>query len=168
MGAPGTQVAANGEAPGRWHLTGQREHGTSSRTPGVTSCRLLGSEEPAKLKRVSAPDNIQSVVAIVMAAQERTARQIASLELIVAAIVEGAELTATDDEHDPEGATIAYERAQATALLRQAREDCEALVITRRQLEARQRPVCTVCRSEIDLERVAALPTATRCIGCAA
>ena len=46
------------------------------------------------------------------AEQERTARQIASLEAIVAAIVEGSELTSTDDEHDPEGATIAYERAQ--------------------------------------------------------
>ena len=44
-----------------------------------------------------------------------------SLEAIVAAIVEGSELTSTDDEHDPEGATIAYERTQAIALLRQAR-----------------------------------------------
>ena len=131
------------------------------------SCRLPGPEEPAKLRRVSALD-IQSVLAIVRDAQERTARQIASLELIVAAIVEGSELTSTDDEHDPEGATIAYERAQATALLRQAREDSDALVITRRQLEERQRPLCTVCRSEIDLERLAALPTTTRCIGCAA
>ena len=108
------------------------------------------------------------VLATVMVAQERTARQIASLELIVAAIVEGSALTSTDDEHDPEGATIAYERAQALALLRQAREDADALDITRAQLEAGQRVACTVCRREIDLERVAALPTTTRCIGCAA
>ena len=60
------------------------------------------------------------MLASVELARERTARQIASLEDIVAAIVEGSELTSTDDEHDPEGATIAYERAQATALLRQA------------------------------------------------
>ena len=130
------------------------------------SCRLLGSDEPAKMRRVSALDT-QSVLAIVRVAQERTARQVASLEVNVAAIVEGSELTSTDDEHDPEGATIAYERAQATALLRQAREDCDALVTARRQLEERQRLVCTVCRREIDLERVAALPTTTRCIGCA-
>ena len=128
---------------------------------------MPGLEEPAKLRKVSALD-IQGVLAIVRVAQERTARQIVSLELIVAAIVEGSELTSTDDEHDPEGATIAYERAQATALLRQAREDSEALVMTRRQLEQRRRVVCTVCRREIDLERVAALPTATRCIDCAA
>ena len=111
--------------------------------------------------------DIQSALAIVRVAQERTAHQVASLEAIVAAIVEGSELTSTDDEHDPEGATIAYERAQATALLRQAREDRDALVITRRQLDDHQRPVCMVCRREIALERVAALPTTTRCIGCA-
>ena len=112
--------------------------------------------------------DIQSVLVVVSVAQARTARQVASLELVVAAIVEGSELTSTDDEHDPGGATIAYERAQATALLGQAREDSDALAITRRQLEQRQRPVCTVCGRAIDLERVAALPTTTRCIDCAA
>ena len=100
-------------------------------------------------------------------ARERTARQIASLEDIVAAIVEGSELTSTDDEHDPEGATIAYERAQATALLRQARADADALVITRTQLQQHGRVACAVCGGSIGLERVAALPTATRCIRCA-
>ncbi|RYJ06989.1 MAG: molecular chaperone DnaK, partial [Actinomycetales bacterium] len=32
-------------------------------------------------------------------------------------IVETSRLTATDDEHDPEGSTIAFERSQTTALL---------------------------------------------------
>ena len=105
--------------------------------------------------------DIQSVLAAVEAEQERTARQVASLEAIVATIVEGSELTSTDDEHDPEGATIAYERAQAIALLRQARADWDALVITRRLLNERRQVVCSVCRREIDLERVAALPTTT-------
>ena len=53
--------------------------------------------------------------------------QIADLERSFAGIVEAAELTSTDDEHDPEGATIAYERAQVSALLRQARDDLVAL-----------------------------------------
>ena len=111
--------------------------------------------------------NIDSVLAIVEAEQERTARQVASLEAIVAAIVEGSALTSTDDEHDPEGATIAYERAQASALLRQARTDGDALVVTRRQLEQHQQVICSVCGRVIDLQRVAALPTATRCVRCA-
>jgi RNA polymerase-binding transcription factor DksA len=116
---------------------------------------------------VGTPD-IQSLIEIVAAEQDRTARQIASLEAVVAAIIDGSELVSTDDEHDPEGATIAYERAQASALLRQARADRDALVDTRRQLEQGQRVVCAVCGRDIDLERVAALPTTARCVVCAA
>jgi DnaK suppressor protein len=112
--------------------------------------------------------DIHGVLAVVAAEQERTDRQIASLEAIVAAIVEGSELTSTDDEHDPEGATIAYERAQASALLRQARADHDALAITRRELDERRQVICAVCGRVIDLERVAALPTTTRCVQCAA
>lgn len=111
--------------------------------------------------------DIPSLLEIVDAAQERTARQIASLESIVAAIVEGSELVSTDDEHDPEGATIAYERAQAGALLRQARADRDALAVTRHQLEMGRHLVCEVCGRDIDLERVAALPTTARCVTCA-
>ena len=109
----------------------------------------------------------QSLLAVVAAEQERTTRQISSLEAVVASIVEGSELVATDDEHDPEGATIAYERAQASALLRQARLDLDALVATRRQLESGQPVTCVDCGRDIDLERLAALPTTCRCVGCA-
>jgi RNA polymerase-binding transcription factor DksA len=112
--------------------------------------------------------DIQSVLAVVQAEQERAARRVASLEAVVATIVEGSELTSTDDEHDPEGATIAYERAQASALLRQARADCDALLTTRTQLDEDRRVVCSVCGRDIDIERVAALPTTTRCVRCAA
>ena len=111
--------------------------------------------------------DLQGVVAAVEAEQERTARQVAALEAALAAIVEGSELTSTDDEHDPEGATIAYERAQTIALLRQARADCDALAITRRELDEGRPVVCSVCRRDIDLERVAVLPTTTRCVQCA-
>ena len=120
-----------------------------------------------KLIGVEARD-ILSLLAIVAAEQERTARQIASLEAVLATIVEGSELVSTDDEHDPEGATIAYERAQAIALLRQARADLDTLAVTSRQLELGQQVVCKDCGRDIDLERVAALPTTSRCVGCAA
>ena len=128
--------------------------------------RLRRSDGEARLIRVGALD-IHSVLEVVEAEQKRTALQIASLEAIVAAIVEGSELASTDDEHDPEGATIAYERAQASALLRQARADCDALVVTRRRLEQGQRVICADCGRDIDLERLAALPTTGRCVRCA-
>ena len=118
-------------------------------------------------ERVS-PTDAQSVLTTVRAEEERTARQVESLEQVVASIVEASELTSTDDEHDPEGTTIAYERAQAIALLRQAREDLDALVVTRALLESAQVVICAVCGHTIDLERVATLPTTRRCIRCAA
>ena len=40
-------------------------------------------------------------------------------------IVVAAELSNTDDEHDPEGTTIAFERAPVSALLSQALLDLE-------------------------------------------
>jgi RNA polymerase-binding transcription factor DksA len=114
------------------------------------------------------PADAQSVLTTVRREQQRTARQVESLESLVASIVEASELTSTDDEHDSEGATIAYERAQAIALLRQAREDLDALAVTRKQLESTQVVTCSVCGRTIDLERIAALPTTSRCIRCAA
>jgi len=119
--------------------------------------------QPERVSRADA----QSVLTTVRAEEERTARQVESLEGVVASIVEASELTSTDDEHDPEGATIAYERAQAIALLRQAREDLDALAVTRRQLESTQLMTCSVCGRTIDLERIATLPTTSRRIRCA-
>ena len=128
---------------------------------------LRRTDRAAKLVGVG-PLDIPSLLALVEAEQERTARQIASLEAVVAAIVEASELISTDDEHDPEGATIAYERAQASALLRQARADRDALIVTRRQLDLGRQVVCAVCGRDIDFERVAAVPTTSRCVECAA
>ena len=129
--------------------------------------RLAARSSTGQPERVS-PADAHSVLTIVRAEQQRTARQVESLEGVVASIVEASELTSTDDEHDPEGATIAYERAQAIALLRQAREDLDALAITLVQLESAHEVVCSICGRAIDLERVATLPTTSRCIRCAA
>jgi DnaK suppressor protein len=111
--------------------------------------------------------DLESLLAVVDAERERTADRIASLESLVASIVEGSELVSTDDEHDPEGATIAYERAQASALLRQARADLDALAARHRELEREERVVCVSCGREINPERLAALPTTSHCVACA-
>lgn len=113
------------------------------------------------------PHETERLVAIVEAERDRSERQLESLRRAVASIVEGAELTATDDEHDPEGATIAYERAQATALLRQAEADVEVLSDLVATLRSGGWPVCAVCGAELSIERLEALPTAQRCVRCA-
>ena len=72
-----------------------------------------------------------------------------------------------DDEHDPEGATIAFERQQVVALLEQARRrlaDVEAALAHR---EAGTYGICETCGRPIAPERLAARPAARTCIDCA-
>jgi DnaK suppressor protein len=97
----------------------------------------------------------------------RTIDQIASLERSYDGIVEAAELTSTDDEHDPEGATIAYERAQVSALLRQARDDLVALDDSLDRIAGATVWTCAVCSGPIALDRLLALPGTRTCIRCA-
>lgn len=82
-------------------------------------------------------------------------------------IVEAAVQSNVDDEHDPEGTTIAFERQQVAALLRQAKADREALLLARDRVEHPGYGVCEHCQGFIGVERLLVLPSATRCIDCA-
>lgn len=101
-------------------------------------------------------------------AQERAQalERAAALRRDVERIVESTSLTATDDEHDPEG-TTAFERAQAQALL-----DATAVALTEidaalARVEAGTYGVCERCGRPIAPERLEARPVARTCIGCA-
>ncbi|MGD0310861.1 MAG: TraR/DksA C4-type zinc finger protein [Acidimicrobiales bacterium] len=72
-----------------------------------------------------------------------------------------------DDEHDPEGSTLAYERAQVAALLAEAECNLGDLDTASARLKAGTYSVCEACGEKIALERLEALPAARRCIGCA-
>src|SRR6187200_3409475 len=72
-----------------------------------------------------------------------------------------------DDEHDPEGATIGFERAQLTALLTATRERIAEVDDALRRLDAGTYGVCEGCGRPIAEERLAARPFARRCIACA-
>lgn len=97
----------------------------------------------------------------------RVSDQIANLQHSFAGIVDGTELASTDDEHDPEGTTIAYERAQVSALLTQAREDLVALDAARERIENATIEICVVCSGPIAFERLLALPGVRTCVHCA-
>jgi RNA polymerase-binding transcription factor DksA len=72
-----------------------------------------------------------------------------------------------DDEHDPEGATVAFERQQLAALLdaAHAREAAAVEALSRR--EEGGYGTCESCDRPIGKERLIARPTATRCVSCA-
>ncbi len=99
--------------------------------------------------------------------RSRTAEQLAGLRRSFADIVEAAELTSTDDEHDPEGATIAYERALVSALVRQAVDDLVALDAALDRVADATIQTCAACGGRIELTRLLALPSVRTCFGCA-
>jgi len=101
------------------------------------------------------------------AAGRQADEQIVTLTANVDAIVEAAELVGTDDEHDPEGTTIAFERAQATALLNQARADRHAVDAALRRLDEGTFGTCETCGQSIGKPRLEAIPAASKCINCA-
>jgi RNA polymerase-binding transcription factor DksA len=98
----------------------------------------------------------------------QTVAQIEALQADLADIISAAELVATDDEHDPEGATIAFERARIDALLSQARGHLKAIDHAERRAADGHYGRCERCGQLIPAARLAARPTATLCVQCAA
>jgi DnaK suppressor protein len=74
----------------------------------------------------------------------------------------------SDDEHDPEGSTIAFERAQVSALLAEARASLTDLDLALARLEAGGYGTCQRCGAAIAAERLAARPATQTCVSCAA
>src|SRR6476660_1887221 len=76
----------------------------------------------------------------------RARERVAALEREFAGLAEAASAAGTDDEHDPEGATLAFERQHAAALLEAAREQMAALDDALRRLDEGRYGVCDRCR----------------------
>ncbi|GAA1785623.1 TraR/DksA C4-type zinc finger protein [Luedemannella flava] len=102
------------------------------------------------------------------AARVDTVGQIAALTADLHGVMAAAYVVATDDEHDPEGATIAFERAQVAALLDQARQRLADLDDALARLDQGSYGTCAGCGRPIDPERLVARPAARTCITCAA
>jgi RNA polymerase-binding transcription factor DksA len=72
-----------------------------------------------------------------------------------------------DDEHDPEGSTIAFERAQLAALLHETQASLDAVDLALAKLSRGDFGICEECHATIESERLSALPTARLCFRCA-
>jgi RNA polymerase-binding transcription factor DksA len=95
-----------------------------------------------------------------------TTRLIDALTRQEQAIVEASALTTNDDEHDPEGATVAFERAQVQGMLRQARLDLVDLDRAVARVASGEYWVCERCGGPIATGRLEARPATRICIGC--
>jgi DnaK suppressor protein len=110
------------------------------------------------------PPGIRAALA---AEQTATLAQVAALEREFSDIVAASQAANADDEHDPEGATIAYERQHVVALLEQARAHLAAIGDALARLDTGGYGHCEGCGEPIAPERLAARPTATCCVACA-
>jgi len=102
-------------------------------------------------------------------ATERAAAadRLAGLERQFRELVESARQSNADDEHDPEGATIAFERQHVVALVSLARERLGEIDSGLDRLAAGRYGSCERCGQPIGAERLAARPAARTCIACA-
>lgn len=93
--------------------------------------------------------------------------QIGALSRDLAGVIEASRSSNADDEHDPEGATIAFERAQVAALLAAARQRLADLDAALARHAAGTYGTCEVCGRPIPVGRLEVRPAARTCVSCA-
>jgi RNA polymerase-binding transcription factor DksA len=96
-----------------------------------------------------------------------TEQRLADLTGDFTGIVAASESSNADDEHDPEGATIAFERSQVGALIAQARQALAEIDAAERRLAEGSYGRCERCGGGIAAGRLEARPVARTCIECA-
>ena len=87
-------------------------------------------------------------------------------DAIVASTREGS--AGSDDEHDPEGATVAFERQHVAALLAREQDHLAAIDTALGKIESGTYEICDMCGGPIGAERLAARPASLICVRCAA
>jgi DnaK suppressor protein len=99
--------------------------------------------------------------------RQQALRRLAALTGDFDAVVEASRDSNADDEHDPEGATIAFERSQVAALVLQVRGHLAEVEAALERLEVGSYGICERCGQPIAQARLEARPAASRCIRCA-
>lgn len=110
-------------------------------------------------------DKLERSIAVKIA---ETIARIDSLGRSLDDIVRSSEGSPPDDEHDPDGATSGFERAQIASLLDSARNELKELEWARERLEVGTFGLCESCGRPITTERLRARPSVRTCVDCAA
>jgi DnaK suppressor protein len=125
-----------------------------------------GTEPTRGTSKVFAMDE-SAIRHVLNAERATTLARIQAMQADLDAIVAASANANADDEHDPEGSTIAYERAQVAALLAGAQSNLGDLDSALARLSAGEYSICERCHSQISAERLAALPAVRTCFVCA-
>lgn len=116
----------------------------------------------------SSDPDLSNIRTALMAARDEAVAQRDARVADFEEFVDGADLVNTDDEHDPEGATIAFERAQVIALRDDAERRIAAIDDALARLDAGTYGKCTGCGRPVPPARLAAVPGVETCVDCAA
>ncbi len=108
----------------------------------------------------------QSAADLLEAERSRCLTQLNRLEQEFQGIIESGS-GGTDDEHDPEGATLAYERQHVAALAGQVQQHLAEIDAAVGRLQDGSYGQCESCGQLIGAARLTARPMATTCVGCA-
>ncbi|MEI7057430.1 TraR/DksA C4-type zinc finger protein [Nocardioides sp. CCNWLW239] len=100
--------------------------------------------------------------------RRQTLTRLADLTDDFDAVVAASRDTNADDEHDPEGATIAFERSQVQSVVRQVRRHLDEVDAALERLDQGTYGTCESCGRPIGEGRLEARPAARTCITCAA
>ncbi|MFH5822188.1 TraR/DksA family transcriptional regulator [Georgenia sp. AZ-5] len=152
-GAGGQSVGAGG-VPG-----GVPGGATGGETGGATGGETVGADERAV--------DDEAVRTRLLDLRAAAAGRLAALDRSFDDVVAAAAGANSDDEHDPEGATIGFERAQVAALTGRARGTLGEVDTALARLAEGTYGRCAVCGRPIAPARLAARPTATTCVACA-
>ena len=103
----------------------------------------------------------------IASARAEAEARFAALSAQIEALAEQQALTTHDDEHDPEGVTIGFERAQLLGLRAGARKEISALDRATSRIRAGTYGRCLNCGYVIPEARLEALPAVETCLDCA-
>ncbi len=106
--------------------------------------------------------------ALLVEKRRETVARLRGLDESWADIVESARDANIDDEHDPEGSTVAVARAQVSSLADEGRGRLAAIDAALARVDTGTFGVWERCGATIPDARLEARPTATRCVTCAA
>lgn len=98
--------------------------------------------------------------------RDEALRRLAGLTGSFDEVVAASRDTNADDEHDPEGATIAFERSQLATLVAQVRRHLAEVDAALARLDAGTYGVCERCGQPVAPARLEVRPAARTCVGC--
>ena len=107
------------------------------------------------------------LLAILARHRHEAAARVAEFEAVVLGLADARGDADTDDEHDPEGSTVSWERAAHEATAEAARAHLAEIDAALDRVRTGWDGSCAGCGKPIPAERLAARPSAAHCVTCA-